>query len=98
MVRDRCKTKQDHLSKITGPPTLQTHRVGRTCVSALLFVDPVFVSVLINFFYCTQGCGAEIIQRQRSCVCKMLGKQRAVFHSPHLQKETTKEAMILDRF
>jgi len=35
----------------------------------------------------------DIFQRQGSRICVKLGKQRAVFHSPHPQKETVKGAV-----
>ncbi len=40
-----------------------------------------------------KACGADILQRQGSRVCVKLGKQRAVFHSPHPQKESVKGAV-----
>jgi hypothetical protein len=40
-----------------------------------------------------KACGADILQRQGSRVCVKLGKQRAVFHAPHPQKEAVKGAV-----
>ncbi|SLM32451.1 HicA protein [Desulfamplus magnetovallimortis] len=40
-----------------------------------------------------EACGADIFQRQGSRVCIKLGNQRAVFHSPHPQKEAVKGAV-----
>jgi len=40
-----------------------------------------------------EACDADIFQRQGSRVCVKLGKQRAVFHSPHPQKEAVKGAV-----
>lgn len=40
-----------------------------------------------------KACGAVILQRQGSRVCVKLDKQRAIFHSPHPQKEAVKGAV-----
>ncbi len=40
-----------------------------------------------------EACGALIYQRQGSRVGIKLGKQKAVFHTPHPQKETVKGAV-----
>jgi predicted RNA binding protein YcfA (HicA-like mRNA interferase family) len=50
----------------------------------------IFWTDIINLL---KGCGAEILQRQGSRVCVKLGDQRAVFHSPHPQKEAVKGAV-----
>ena len=59
-----------------------------------IFERPTHASIvwsdIMNLF---KGCGAEIIQRQGSRVCMKLDKQRAVFHSPHPQKEAVKGAV-----
>ncbi|MBD3305704.1 addiction module toxin, HicA family [candidate division KSB3 bacterium] len=39
------------------------------------------------------ACDAEIFQRHGSRVCVKLRDQRAVFHTPHPQKETVKGAV-----
>ena len=40
-----------------------------------------------------KACEAEIFQRQGSRICVKLGDKRAVFHTPHPQKETVKGAV-----
>jgi predicted RNA binding protein YcfA (HicA-like mRNA interferase family) len=40
-----------------------------------------------------KACGAVLLQRQGSRVCVKLGDQRAVFHTPHPQKEAVKGAV-----
>jgi hypothetical protein len=59
-----------------------------------IYERPTHASIIwtdvVNLF---KGCGAEIIQRQGSRVCIKFGKQRAVFHSPHPQKEAVKGAV-----
>ncbi len=59
-----------------------------------IFEHPTLSSIIwADIVTLLKGCGAEIIQRQGSRVCVKLGDQRAVFHSPHPQKEAVKGAV-----
>lgn len=66
----------------------------QTKILKKIYERPTHASIIwTDIVNLLKGCGAEIIERQGSRVCIKLGNQRAVFHSPHPQKEAVKGAV-----